>query len=52
MKCIYDNQSEATHICSVCGSPLCKICGYTVEGESYCNDCYVELTERKERKVR
>lgn len=44
MKCKYDDKVEAlTSGCEWCGEGLCSFCGYIVDGEKACNECYAML---------
>jgi hypothetical protein len=43
--CQYDSDHAviASSQCAKCGIWLCTSCGYRVEKEVYCNDCYEKL---------
>lgn len=43
--CKYDPNSPATKVCHKCGEGLCSFCGYVVNDEFYCNECWEELPE-------
>ena len=38
--CIYSSDEEAVKRCTGCGAGLCSSCGFTLDGSTYCNDCY------------
>ena len=41
--CKYDQDTEAVKQCVLCGEGLCSGCGFTLNGETYCNECYAEV---------
>lgn len=43
MICKYDNKSEVNEACEWCADGLCSLCGYIVDGEKACNECYAEM---------
>lgn len=46
-KCQYDNKTQATRLCSACGSPLCNSCGFEYNNETLCNKCYDNIDEQE-----
>lgn len=45
--CKYDATCKSEHYkaCDWCGDNLCEMCGYNVEDERACNECYKEISE-------
>ena len=47
--CKYDRAESfrtlATQSCDWCGDALCGFCGYIVDGETACNECYKTISE-------
>lgn len=44
-QCAYSKGTEpATTKCSLCNLPLCSSCGYTLDGDKLCNECYEHET--------
>lgn len=43
--CKYDANATAEKKCEWCGDWLCSFCGYEVEGERACNECYKEMVQ-------
>jgi hypothetical protein len=47
--CKYDSadsfRTKATKSCDWCGDHLCGFCGYIVDDETACNECYKTISE-------
>lgn len=44
-KCKYDKDTPSIVSCAWCGDHLCATCGYIVENERACNECYAEIQQ-------